>query len=100
MFQNAAKIFRETMNANKNEDICFTYLDVHVDKLSVNSAAGPDGVPAILLKKCKEVLSHPLACPWQKSLLTGEIQYIYKLAFIHQYISLAALEQDLNITDQ
>ena len=66
------------------ENIYFTYMDVceAIDKLSVNAAAGPDGVPAILLKKCKDVLSHPLACMWQKSLISGEIPDIFKLAFI------------------
>ena len=82
---NAAEFFsKESTNDNMIENILFTYMDVReaIDKLSVNAAAGPDGVPAILLKKCKDVWSHPLACLWQKSLLTGEIPDIFKLAFI------------------
>jgi len=31
-----------------------------IDKLSCSSASGPDGVPAVLLKKCKSTLSNPL----------------------------------------
>ena len=53
-----------------------------IDKLSTHASAGPDGVPAILLKKCKETLSFPLTILWQKSLVSGEIPDIYKLAFI------------------
>ena len=66
------------------ESVTFNYTDVReaIDKLSVSASAGPDGVPAILLKKCKEVLSHPLTSLWQKSLKTGEIPDIFKLAFV------------------
>ena len=52
------------------------------DKLSINAAASPEGVSAILLKKCKESLSHPLTLLWQKSLMTGEIPEICRLAHI------------------
>ena len=43
-------------------DLVFTIQDVidAIDELSYNSSSGPDGVPAILLKKCKGPLSIPL----------------------------------------
>ena len=31
-----------------------------IDQLSANAAAGPDGMPAILLKKARDNLSEPL----------------------------------------
>lgn len=42
-----------------------------ISELCVNSAAGPDGVPAILLTKCKETLAFPLHKIWRRSLETG-----------------------------
>ena len=50
-----ADFFKETSNPNKMESPTFNYTDVReaIDKLSVSASAGPDGVPAILLKKCK-----------------------------------------------
>ena len=79
-----ADFFKETPNSNKMENATFNYTDVReaIDKLSVNASAGPDGIPAILLKRCKEVLSHPLTTLWQKSLGTGEIPDIFRLAFV------------------
>ena len=76
--------WRKKRGRDSHNCVTVVAMDVRepIDKLSVNAAAGPDGVPAILLKKCKDVLSHPLACLWQKSLLTGEIPDIFKLAFI------------------
>ena len=53
-----------------------------IDKLSINAAPGPDGIPAILLKKRKESLSIPLTILWQASLKSGEIPDIFKLAFV------------------
>ena len=76
--------FKETENNEKLETVFFTELDVRdaIDKLSNNAAAGPDGIPAILLKKCRDELSEPLAILWQKSLNTGEIPDIFKLAYV------------------
>ena len=51
-------------------DVEFTEADIikAVGKISSSSAAGPDGVPAILLKKCIGALARPLAVLFQKSL--------------------------------
>ena len=53
-----------------------------IDKLSTNASAGPDGVPAILLKEAKENLCFPLASLWQKSIDTGEIPDLFKKAHV------------------
>ena len=47
---------------SKLSDIQFTAKDMEdvIDELSSNAAAGMDGFPAILLKKCKIQLSQPL----------------------------------------
>ena len=42
-----------------------------IDELSVNSSSGPDGIPAILLKKCKLEISVPIYKLWRKSLDMG-----------------------------
>ena len=48
--------------SNTLEDILFTESDIAdaIDELSNSSASGPDGVPAILLKKCKASICKPL----------------------------------------
>ena len=53
-----------------------------MSELSPTSAAGPDGVPAILLKNCRLVISRPLALLWGKSLQDGKIPAICKTANI------------------
>ena len=53
-----------------------------MEELSPNAAPGPDGFPAILLKKCKESLAQPLALIWRKSLKSGEIPESCKTATI------------------
>ena len=84
MIEDIEDFFKETPNVNKIDNLTFDYTDVReaIDKLSANAASGPDGIPAILLKKCKNILSFPLTTMWQKSLKSGDIPDIYKLAFI------------------
>lgn len=53
-----------------------------IDKLSPNAAAGPDGIPAILMKKCKDVLAEPLETIFRKSLETGDIPAGWKTAHV------------------
>ena len=53
-----------------------------IDDLNENSAAGPDGIPAIFLKKTKEEISVPLTIILRKSLNEGKIHDIFKLAYI------------------
>ena len=54
-------------------DILFTVEDVvaAIDELSNNSGSGPDGVPAILLKKCRDQLSYPLFLLWRNCVDVG-----------------------------
>ena len=62
-------------SGSKLSDIQFTAKDMEdvIDELSSNAAAGMDGFPAILLKKCKIQLSQPLTIFWRKCLDDGYI---------------------------
>ena len=51
-------------------------------ELRANSAAGPDGFPAILLKKCCSALAPPLAQLWRRSLQEGVVPATSKCANI------------------
>ena len=53
-----------------------------IKQIKPNSAAGPDGIPIILLKECCEELSKPLAVIYRNSLDTGEIPNILKDALV------------------
>ena len=53
-----------------------------IDSLSLTSASGPDGVPAVLLKNCKKVLTRPLIMLWQKSLEMGVVPSELKLGYV------------------
>ena len=59
----------------KFDDLEFTPTDIEkaCSELRANAAPGPDGVPAMLLKACKKVLSQPLYALWRKSLDSGTI---------------------------
>ena len=50
--------------------------------LAPNAAPGPDGFPAILLKKCSAALAPPLARIWKASFESGEIPAVCKSATI------------------
>ena len=65
-------------------DIDFNEDDISqaISEFSCNSAAGPDGFPAKLLKECKNSLSHPLFLIWRKSLNRGIVPASCKLASI------------------
>ena len=53
-----------------------------IDSLSAVAAAGPDGIPAILLKKCKYSLVDGLQILFSKFLLDGQIPSLLKQAFV------------------
>ena len=53
-----------------------------IDKLDPNSAAGPDGIPAILLKKMRDVIAEPLAMLLRKSIDENMIIDLHKLQHI------------------
>ena len=60
---------------NTIEDVNLTEASVKKSllRLSDDSAPGPDGVPAVLLKRCAESLARPLAQLWRTSLDTGQV---------------------------
>ena len=62
------------------EDFDFTNKDIEkvIDEIDENSSSGEHDIPAILLKKCKQVLSHPLLLIWRDSLNRGYIPKMYK----------------------
>ena len=53
-----------------------------IDDLDENSTAGPDGIPAIFLKKTKKAISKPLALLLRKSIDEGKIPEIFKMAYV------------------
>ena len=78
-------IFPETTNSPGGiGDIIFSDEELAdaMQELKSNAAPGPDGFPAILLKRCSKALSPPLATIWRKSLSIGEIPGVCKTATI------------------
>ena len=65
-----------TINCDRDEII------QQIDSLSTNAAAGPDGGPAILLKKCKRSLVDGLEILIRKFLKDGKIPQLMKLALV------------------
>ena len=65
-------------------DMQFTTEDIRkaIAELRPNAAAGPDGIPAILLLKCKETLAHPITMLWRCSLDSGTVPQLLKQATI------------------
>ena len=59
------------------EDIVDAIKDIKSD-----SAAGPDGIPAIFFKKCAEELCRPLKLIWEKSHSTDTVPDFYKKTLI------------------
>ena len=66
------------------EDIDFTEQDFikEIDTVTVNSAAGPDGFPAIVLKNCKTALAKPLLILWRDNLDKGTTPKLLKTSYI------------------
>ena len=53
-----------------------------IGEVKAGSAAGPDGIPATLIKNCKTSLILPLKLLWQKSLNEGIVPLYYKISYI------------------
>ena len=64
------------MNFNQSD------IEKSISEISMYAAAGPDGIPAILLKKCANPLSLPLFLLWRRSLDSGEIPLTLKQGII------------------
>ena len=67
------------------EMLCFSDSDVleAVAEIRLESSAGPDGVPSILLKKCVGSLLLPLKLLWMESLNRGEVPDFYKKSHVY-----------------
>ena len=65
-------------------DIIFDKNDIEkaIKELKDNSSAGPDGFPAIFLRKCASVLCTPLLIIWRASLNEGIVPNLLKQAII------------------
>ena len=65
-------------------DIVFNEEDIAnaINKLKKNSAAGPDGIPAILLLNTRDSIKLPLQIILRKSMDEGEIHDMFKLAYV------------------
>ena len=65
-------------------DIKFSEEDIvtAIKKTKPNAAAGPDGIPTILLKECSQQLSKPLYIIYRNSLDTGEVPNLLKDAIV------------------
>jgi len=75
----------ETMdNQSQLNDIDFTEDDIikEINTLSSNSAAGPDGFPATLLKKANLQLAKPLYLIWRNILDKGHTPQLLKTSYI------------------
>ena len=53
-----------------------------IGKLNINSAAGPDGLPAIFLINTKNSIKTPLEIILRKSIDEGKIPDVFKLAYV------------------
>ena len=69
-------------NELHNINITTTDITEAITTLSNNSAAGPDYVPAVLLKKCSDQLAIPLCTFYTNSLTTGVIPQLLRSAKI------------------
>jgi hypothetical protein len=69
-------------NSLTNFNIGTSEIAKAIDDIGSNSAPGPDDIPAILLKQCKQELLVPLQMLWQKSLDTSDIPQKMKHAVI------------------
>ena len=69
---------------NLINDIEFNIQDIidEIDTIPPNSAAGPDGIPAIFIKQCKKSIALPLQILWRNCLDKGYTPTILKTNFI------------------
>ena len=76
------EFFAEDIHQTKLADITITpeHIEKAITEIKVNSAAGPDGVPAILVLKRRKSLAQPLCKLWRCSLDTGMIPQLLKMA--------------------
>ena len=66
---------KDTSHAPDFSDISFSEQDVlkAINELGINSAPGPDKIPAKVIKECKDQLAPALVILWRRSLDSGLI---------------------------
>ena len=72
-----SKPFEEYSLSFTDEDIKKAIKDLKSD-----SAAGPDGIPAMLIKGCADELCKPIRLIWEKSMSSGIVPDYYKKAYV------------------
>lgn len=67
-----------------DESLSFTDADIleAIKEIKNDSAAGPDGIPAIVLKSCSNELCKPIRLIWEQSINTGVVPSYYKKAHV------------------
>ena len=53
-----------------------------ISEIKLDSASGPDGIPAILLKRCAASLSLPIYLLWSESMSSGIVPSYYKMGYV------------------
>ena len=53
-----------------------------ISEIKLDSAPGPDGIPAVLLKRCASSLSVPIHLLWTESMCTGVVPHFYKTGYV------------------
>ena len=69
---------------SSDTEFVFTQEDVigAISDIKLDSAPGPDGVPAILLKRCGVSLSLPIYMLWSESMSSGVVPHFYKTGYV------------------
>ena len=84
---NSAKKLEPNISCNLEstlEDITFTPTDIvkAIDEVDENSSCAESDIPAVLIKKCKQELAHPLFLIWRDSLDHGYVPKTFKQQII------------------
>ena len=71
---------KKILHPHSDDDIRFTTQDIMdaIDDIKPHAAPGPDEIPPIVLKQCKEQLATPIHLIWSRSLASGSVPKCYK----------------------
>ena len=74
----SASTFNVPPIVTRDTEIVLTQEDIEeaISDIKLDSAPGPDGIPAILLKRCASTLSLPIYLLWSESMRTGIVPKI------------------------
>ena len=53
-----------------------------IDDIKPSAASGPDEIPAMLLKSCKEAIAIPISLIWSHSITSGKVPDFYKFSHV------------------